>query len=179
MMMTRELEKGIFGMSDNYQTRIDLIRNKVNYSQYGISNKFVDSRFEILYINILEEALDNPDVFDVDKLTNEIIELEKLVLPSTKVDCEQFEKITYDEIVSIFSDISYTLAVQKVRGNELATISLLLSDVYEGLVPIISQTGRNSLIGDTRLDFEYANGESRYISLRLKRYMDRFSLMND
>ncbi len=135
-------------------------------------------RFQFLYSLMLEEVSETSTPDALESLVDEITNFETSQQYVTLASLENFQNISPETALSIFSSTAFGLAVEHLKGKPHVSVSGFLKESFNALIDdnaIISEAILSSnrlLISETLLDFNFANGESEMMSLRLKKQWD-------
>lgn len=146
-----------------------------DYEEYHASYTI---RMQFLYSLMLEEVHETSTPDALELLIDEITSFESSQQYVTLTSLETFQNIYPETALSIFSSTAFGLAVEHLKGKPHVSISRFLKESFEALIAdntIMSKellASSRMLISETILDFNFANGNSEIMSLRLKKLWD-------
>lgn len=107
---------------------------------------------------------------------DEVKRFEKKEIKSTLLYLDDFEQITPEIALQVFSILSNQLARNRIQGNLFQYLAYFAEELYIGLITgnFISERGKKNnelLISETLLDFDFASCKSDNTSFRLLHYI--------
>lgn len=136
-------------------------------------------RLKLLYSAILEEAYDSNDQELIKVLINDIRDFESSQKVMSILYLSEFDNITPDLVLALFSAAAYGLALRFLMGSANPTLAKLMKEEYdvlisseEGFIPNNVKEKNSMTISETLLDFILAGGNTDIMSLRIKKQWD-------
>lgn len=161
-------------MTDNKAIMKEICLRIIDESELERTPRFIN-RITFFYDYVINTCLeDKPEL--VMACIDEICEFEKKWYESNLHSLSLFEDCSIINCVSLFSVISYQLALDKFNGNEYQLINVFLENLFNGFFEAVREQANfaemlTEEISDIGLNFLYASGHSNTMSLALYNYL--------
>lgn len=153
------------------------ISNHVLTTEYSSLEHEYMFRLSFLYSLPLKNLLEINCNARLHIFVDEVKQFEKKEIKSTILYLDDFEKITPEIALQVFSILSNQLARNRIQGNLFQHLAYLTEELYIGLIMgnslMVSDKKNNELlISETLLDFDFASCKSDNTSFRLLHFID-------
>ena len=159
-------------MSDYIAEKIDQIMQQVLLDEPDIDRMLFRNRINLLYSAILEEIFADDSDYDAAEIIEQIQLFEQSQLYFTETNLSQYKDITPDVAFDVFSNVAFSLAVERLKGKNYLGLSEMLSTVFQSLINYPDTAFDRMVQSESLLDFSFASGNSELMSLRLKMQWD-------
>ena len=159
-------------MSLSAEQIIKSISEQVLIKETDVDSSLYEQRLRLLYLVILDEMISDTNKDKLSVLVENISSFEQSQIYSTEISIKQYSSITPTIAFNIFSKTAFSLAIERLKGNDYHDLAEMLLAVYRGLIEYTDMKFDEMDISETLLDFDFAKGNSMIMSLRLKRQYD-------
>lgn len=159
-------------MKDNVCEIIEQIVNQVLSEDDDINRDLYRKRIQLLYSVILEEIINDKEIYDMGGIVEQITLFEQGQLYFTELNLYKYENVTPSLVMDTFSNTAFSLAVEYLKGNNYLGLADLLYTVFQSFISSEGVEIDKMLQSECILDFSFASGNSEIMSLRLKRQWD-------